>query len=133
PLARVTAVDLGRCGQLKSLTDPLGRTTTWLTDVQGRPIAKQYTDGSEVTYQYENTASRLRLTIDEKQQPTQFAWNRDDTLKSVVYFKTPGVSLTYDPDYRRVVSRTDGTGTTRYSYNPIAGTPTLGAGALASE
>ena len=50
--------------------------------------------------------SRLRVMIDEKEQPTQFTWNRDDTLEAVVYFKTPGVSFTYDPDYRRVVSMT---------------------------
>ncbi|MBI3851714.1 MAG: hypothetical protein HY298_15780 [Verrucomicrobia bacterium] len=136
PLGRVTRFDWCRCGQIKSLTDPMGRTTSWLTDVQGRPTSKQYADGSQATYQYENTTSRLRLAIDEKQQVTQFAYNRDNTLKSIAYgsaiIPTPGVSLQYDPDYERVVSMTDGTGTTRYSYNPITGTPTLGAGALAS-
>jgi RHS repeat-associated protein len=136
PLGRVTRFDWCRCGQIRSLTDPMGRTTTWLTDVQGRPTAKQYADGSRVTYQYENTSSRLHLAIDEKQQVTQFLWNRDDTLKSLAYgsaiIPTPGVSFTYDPDYERVVSMTDGTGTTRYSYHPITGIPTLGAGALAS-
>jgi len=136
PLGRVTRFDWCRCGQIKSLTDPMGQTTTWLTDVQGRNIAKQYADGSRVTYQYENASSRLRFVIDEKQQVTQFAWNRDDTLKSLAngsaVIPTPGVSFTYDPDYERVLSMTDGTGTTRYSYNPVTGTPTLGAGGLAS-
>ena len=136
PLGRVTRFDWCRCGQIKSLTDPMGRTTSWLTDLQGRPTGKRYADGSQVTYQYENASSRLRLAIDEKQQVTQFAYNRDDTLKSIGYgsatIPTPGVSFQYDPDYGRVVSMTDGTGTTRHSYNPITGTPTLGAGALAS-
>src|SRR6185503_1915217 len=45
---------------------------------------------------------------------------------------TPGVSFTYDPNYQRVTSMTDGTGATLYSYNPITGTPALGAGMLAS-
>lgn len=136
PLGRVTRFDWCRCGQLGSLTDPMGRTTTWLNDVQGRPIAKQYADGSQVSYQYENAISRLHAVTDEKQQVTQFAWNRDNTLRSVAYANatvpTPGVSYTYDPDYERIASMTDGTGTTRYSYHPITGTPTLGAGALAS-
>lgn len=136
PLGRVTRFDWCRCGQIKSLTDPMGRTTSWLTDVQGRPTSKQFADGSQATYQYENTTSRLRLAIDERQQITQFAYNRDNTLKSIAYgsaiIPTPGVSFQYDPDYKRVVSMTDGTGTTRYSYNSISGTPTLGAGALAS-
>ena len=136
PLGRVTYFDWCPCGQIESLTDPMGRTTTWHTDVQGRTVAKQYADGSQVRYQYENTTSRLRLKIDEKQQITQFSWNRDDTLRSVTYnnatIPTPSVSFTYGPDYERVTSMTDGTGTTRYSYHPIADTPTLGAGALAS-
>ena len=45
---------------------------------------------------------------------------------------TPGVSYTYDPNYSRLVTMTDGTGTTLYSYNPVTGTPTLGANKLAS-
>jgi len=136
PMGRVTRFGWCRCGQLESLTDPMGRTTTWLTDVQGRTIARQYADGSQVKYQYENTTSRPRLMIDEKQQVTQFVWNRDDTLRSVVYghtlIPTPGVSFTYDPDYQRMVSMTDATGITRYTYNPVTATPTSGAGALAS-
>lgn len=136
PLGRETRFDWCRCGQIKSLTDPLGHTTTWLTDVQGRPTAKQYADGSQITYQYENTSSRMRFVIDEKQQVMQFIWNRDDTFQSLAYgnavIPTPGVSFQYDPDYKRVVAMTDGTGTTRYSYNPVTSTPTLGAGGLAS-
>jgi RHS repeat-associated protein len=136
PLGRVMLTDWCRCGQIKSLTDPMGRTTTWLTDVQGRVTGKQHADGSQVIYQYETASGRLKQVIDEKQQVTQYAWNRDDTLKSIAYFSamipTPGVSYTYDPDYERVTSMTDGTGTTRYTYNPVTSTPTLGAGALAS-
>ena len=82
-------------------------------------------------YLYENASSRLRQVIDEKQQITQFTYNRDNTLKSMAYANatvpTPGVSYTYDPNYQRVISMTDGTGTTLYSYNPITATPTLGA------
>jgi RHS repeat-associated protein len=136
PLNRITRFDWCRCGQLGSLTDPMGRTTSWSTDVQGRRTAKHYADGSEISYLYENTTSRPRFVIDEKQQITAFVWNRDGTLRSIAYdnaqIPTPGVSFLYDPDYERVLSMTDGTGTTRYSYSPITGTPILGAGALAS-
>src|SRR5439155_19209790 len=101
---------------------PMGRTTSWLTDVQSRPIAKQYGDGSQVTYFYENASSRTRQVVDEKQQVIQFTWNRDDTLKSIAYANavvpTPSVSYTYNPNYSRVTSMTDGTGTTLYSYHP---------------
>ena len=136
PLGRVTFYDWCHCGQLRSLTDPMGRTTSWLTDVQGRPTAKQYADGSQVQYFYQDAISRLRQVIDEKQQVAQYTYNLDNTLKSVAYFNTdiptPGVSFTYDPDYERVLSMTDGTGTTVYSYNPITSTPNPGAGSLAS-
>src|SRR5689334_7324498 len=95
PLGRVTLFEWCRCGNIKSLTDPMGRTTSWLTDVQERPTAKVYGDGSKVTYVYENASSRIRQVIDEKQQITQFTWNRDNTLRSVAYanttFPTPGV------------------------------------------
>lgn len=136
PLGRVTLFDWCRCGAIKSLTDPMGRTTSWLTDVQSRPIAKQYADGSQVQYFYENASSRLRQVIDEKGQVSQFTYNRDNSLKSVAYLNavipTPGVSYTYDPNYQRRVSMTDGTGTTLYAYNPVTTTPTLGANQLAS-
>jgi len=136
PLGRVTFFDWCRCGQIKGLTDPMGRTTSWHTDVQGRVIAKEYGDGSQVQYLYENASGRMRQVIDEKGQITDYRYNLDDTLKSVVYANatvpTPGVSYTYDPNYQRRISMTDGTGTTLYSYHPITATPTLGANRLAS-
>ena len=136
PLGRVTLFDWCRCGSIKSLTDPMGRTTSWLTDVQGRHTAKQFADGSQITYLYENTSSRVRQVIDEKGQISQFTYNRDDTLKSTAYLNatipTPGVSYTYDPNYQRRVSMTDGIGTTLYSYHPVTSTPTLGGNQLAS-
>jgi RHS repeat-associated protein len=136
PLGRVTLFDWCRCGQIKSLTDPMGRTTSWLTDVQGRVTAKQYGDGSQVQYLYENASSRLREVVDEKQQVSHFTYNPDDTLKSVAYANasvpTPGVSYTYDPNYKRHLSMTDRTGTTLYSYNPVPTIPTLGANQLSS-
>jgi YD repeat-containing protein len=136
PLGRVTRFEWCRCGAIKSLTDPMGRTTSWLTDVQSRPTAKQYADGSQVQYFYENASGRLRQVMDEKQQVTEFTYNRDNTLKSTTYLNTsvptPGVSYTYDPNYQRRVSMTDGTGTTLYSYNPITAIPALGANQMAS-
>jgi RHS repeat-associated protein len=136
PLGRVTLFEWCRCGDIKSLTDPMGRTTSWLTDEQGRRSAKQYGDGSQVRYVYENTTSRLRQAIDERQQAIVYSYNPDNTIKSVVYANaavpTPGVSYTYDPNYERATSMTDGTGTTTYGYVPITATPSLGAGELAS-
>jgi RHS repeat-associated protein len=136
PLGRVTEFQWCRCGSIKSLTDALGRTTKWHTDVQSRLTAKEYGDGSKVNYSYENATSRLREVIDEKGQRSQFTYNRDDTLHSISYanatVSTPSVTFTYDSDYERITSMTDGIGTTSYEYVPILSTPMLGAGQLAS-
>jgi RHS repeat-associated protein len=135
-LGRVTLFQWCSCGDIKSLTDPLGRTTTWHKDIQNRLTSKQYGDGSMVTYLYENTTSRLRQVIDEKQQVSQFTYNPDDTLKSVAYINTtiltPGVTFTYDPNYSRRTSMADGTGITLYKYIPVTAAPSLGANQLAS-
>jgi RHS repeat-associated protein len=137
PLGRITSFDRCKCGELDGVTDPLGRTTSWDYDIQGRPIAKHYPDGSTVSYQYENTTSRLRLQLDELGQQTEYQYYPDGNLMRVGYpnaiIATPSVSYTYDPDYNRVLTRQDGMGTTTYTYNPIAPVPALGAGQLASE
>jgi RHS repeat-associated protein len=137
PLNRVTLFQWCKCGALKTLTDPMGRTTTWRHDIQGRVKCKEYADGSKVTYLYENNTSRLRQRIDENLQVTQYNYNRDDTLSRKSYTNatvtTPAVTFAYDPDYRRVTSMTDGTGTTHYGYIPITVVPSLGAGQLAFE
>jgi RHS repeat-associated protein len=137
PLNRVTQFEWCSCGSIKSLTDPLGRTTTWEKDVQGRLANKIYGDGSRVSYDYENTTSRLHRVTDEKSQSQLFTYYFDNTLRSVSYASagvpTPRVTFTYDPDYQRIISMSDGTGLTSYQYNPITSLPVLGAGRLAAE
>ena len=136
PLNRVTLFQWCSCGDIESLTDPMGRTTTWQKDVQNRLVSKQYGDGSQVNYFYENTTSRIRQIIDEKLQGIQYSYNPDGTIRSIAYANasvpTPSVTFTYDPDYERVTAMTDGTGTTVYSYNPITSPPSFGAGRLAA-
>jgi RHS repeat-associated protein len=134
PLNRVTRYQWCKCGDLKSLTDPLGRTTTWRHDIQGRVMAKENADASRINYQYENTTSRLRQQIDEKQQVTQYSYTADDKVAAMHYSNTPvatpSVAYTYDADYDRVTSMTDGSGTTLYNYVPVG--PTFGAGGVAT-
>src|SRR5207249_10483806 len=70
------------------------------------------------------------------QQITQLNYNRDDTLRSVAYgngaVPTYNVSLAYDTSYERLISMTDGAGSTLYSYIPITDPPVMGAGRLGS-
>jgi RHS repeat-associated protein len=136
PLGRVTQLQWCDCGSVKSLADALGRTTEWQMDVQGRLVAKQYGDGSKVSYFYETASGRLRQMVDETLQAKQFTYNLDNTVRSISYVNssnaTPAVGFTYDADYVRPISMTDGIGTTLYSYHPINVLPALGAGQLAS-
>jgi RHS repeat-associated protein len=101
----------------------MGRTTRWETDAQGRSVSKQFSDGSLVRYFYEQNTSRLLQTLDEKQQITQYGYNRDNSLHSIAYanspISTPSVIFNYDTNYARLTSMTDGIGTTAYSYNPV--------------
>jgi RHS repeat-associated protein len=136
PLGRQTFFEWCRCGAPKSFTDPMGRTTSWVTDVEGRKTSKQFGDGSSIQYLYDNTSSRLVQVIDEKQQSTFCTYNPDNTIASMSYgnsaLPTPSVSFTYDPNYKRITSMTDGIGTATYGYNPITSPPLLGAGRLGS-
>jgi RHS repeat-associated protein len=136
PLGRVTHFDWCSCGGLGSLIDPMGRKTEWYSDVQGRPVRKQFSDGGRVDYFYENTTSRLRQIVDENRQVTQLTYNRDNTIYSVTYtnspIPTPSVIYRYDADFNRLISMTDGTGTSLFSYFPITQPPALGAGHLSS-
>lgn len=135
PLNRTTLFQWCRCGDLRSLTDAMGRTTTWRHDIQGRVKSKEYADGSKVIYLYESASGRLRQKIDGKLQLTDYQYNRDDAVSAISYSNaavaTPMVSFVYDPNYPRLAAMTDGTGTTLFSYHPITPTPGLGAGQLA--
>lgn len=136
PLGRVTRYEWCHCGAITSFIDPMGRQTTWQYDVQSRPIAKIYADGSAISYMYEKSTSRLSYRLDEKGQETIYKYNTDNTLASVNYpnavIPTPTVTFLFDADYNRLLSIQDGIGQTVYTYNSITTTPTLGAGRLAS-
>ncbi len=133
---RVTRFDWCGCGsQMESLTDPMGRITQWVRDLQGRVVAKVLQDNTQTTYAYDG-ASRLAQRRDAKGQYTNYLYFADNALKQVSYPNaqkaTPTVSYTYDGKYNRLATMTDGIGTTQYGYWPITVPPVLGAGRLAT-
>ena len=149
PANRTTQYGWCTCGAMTSITDPKNQTTTFHRDVQGRVYQKVFQDGTTIDYLYEgqtapNTAgatSRLQSSTDAKSQRTNYLYFADDAIQQISYTNlagqpltppTPGVSYTYDPNYSRVATMVDGTGTTTYGYHPIAVPPALGAGQLAS-
>jgi RHS repeat-associated protein len=135
PLWRTTQFQYCVCGALENLIDPLGNTTSWSHDLEGRVTAKTYADNTSVQYTYENTTSRLKQMTDAMSQMTVYTNNIDNTLAGVSYLNavvaTAPVSFTYDSNYNRVLTMVDTNGTTTYTYNPSTNT-VLGAGRLAS-
>jgi len=106
-------------------------------------------DNTTINYLYEgqtaaNTVgatSRLKSSTDAKNQRTNYTYLADDNIAQITYTDsngqplnppTPSVSYAYDPNYNRVASMIDGSGTTAYGYNPVTVPPLLGANRLAS-
>ena len=69
-------------------------------------------------------AGRLSSVTDAKGQVKNYTYNLDNTLKQKSYahaqIPTAAVSFAYDPNYSRIASMTDGTGTSSYTYNPYS-------------
>ena len=134
-LGRHTKMDWCTCGALESITDPQGKVTAWVRDLQHRVTAKIYPDATQVSYQYETNGSRLLKVTDAKNQATCYRYNIDNNLNQVNYsnavIATPGVSFTYDTNYNRRLTMVDGVGTNSYGYYPVAAGQ-LGAGQLAA-
>ncbi len=134
PLGQVTKYAYYEDGALKSLTDANGHGTSWDIDIESRPVAKIYADGTATTYQYENATSRLAATTDALGQVTNYAYALDDRPAGITYLDalnpTPAAGFTYDQFFPRLTAMTDGSGTTNYSYKPVG---SLGALRLAKE
>jgi RHS repeat-associated protein len=125
PLGQTTGYAYHGNGALRSLTDPNGNVTSWDIDVQGRPVAKRYADGTAETYAYESAGGRLKSVTDALGQTKTVSYTADNRPASLSYLNariaTPGVSYIYDGTFPRVASMTDGIGTTTYAYNPVGG------------
>ena len=115
---------------------PRRTTTTRLATPTSKPgrSPKRCADSSTVTYTYENTTSRLLSVLDALGQSKQYSYAKDDRLAAIVYANaanpTPNVGFAYDPYFPRLVSMTDGNGTTQYAYVAVGA---LGALRLQQE
>ena len=141
PMNQHTHYDYCTCGALEGITDPNGNTTTFFSDLQSRVTSKVYNDGKATSFAYDPKINRLISKTDALNQVTHYAYYLDNNLQSVSYTNlagaaltppTPSVNYTYDPDFNRIATMTDGVGTTNYAYNPITSSPALGAGKLYS-
>ncbi len=136
PLGRVTNLVWCTCGALDQIVDGNGNATKWTRDLQGRVTREVRADGTHIDIAYDATTSRVNHVTDAKGQVRAYRYFIDDSIEQVAYTNatvaTPSISFDYDLHYARPSSRTDGTGTTTYIFNPIAVPTTFGAGRLAS-
>jgi len=123
------------CGSLDRVTDAANNLMTWERDLQGRVTREVAPDSTATQFAYETTTSRLKTVTDRKLQAATYDYFADGNLKQITYTNaqspTPNVSFTYDSNYARLATMTDGTGTTNYAYYAVA-PPSLGASRLAS-
>lgn len=111
------------CGDLMELVDANKNVTRWVRDIQGRVVSEVRANGKEYRNTYEATTGRLKSVQDPKGQVKHYEYFADGNLKSIQYKNTAGqplshtppVSFTYDPNYNRLASMTDGTGGTSYA------------------
>jgi RHS repeat-associated protein len=136
PEGRTTTYEWCICGSMDKLIDANGHPTAWERDMQGRITRELRADNAAWEYTYETSTSRLKRRKDPKNQLTTYIYTPDNNLTSIAYtgevIATTDVSFTYDPNFNRLATLVDSTGTTVYGYYTIAAPSSLGAGQLAS-
>ncbi len=140
PLGRKTQYVWCTCGSLLTLMDPLGHSTSWQHDLQGRTTQKALQDSSSTNYAYESWSSRLLSSTDARGQIKSYFYNADNTPYQTNYSgavnATAPVTFIWDQNFNRMASaQKNDWGTISYAYNPYIiplGTPTTGGGKLAT-
>jgi RHS repeat-associated protein len=135
PDGNVTRQGYNLAGNLSSITDANGHTTTLVLDAESRVTAKQFANGTSLNIAYEGSLSRVATVTDALSQTKDYTYNSDNTTATISYAarqSTPDVSFTYDPIYPRPITMTDGVGTTTYTYYPVSLSPAVGANQLQS-
>jgi YD repeat-containing protein len=130
-------------GAMKSV-QANGQTTNYVRDLQGKPTAIKYPDGTSQTFAYD-TSERLVSVINvNSANPFLYVqkiatYNVDDTLATTESGDStngnvgPWANFFYDSAYVRLSSYQDATGTTTtYNYNPVTSPALYGAGLLHS-
>lgn len=144
PQGRVTSYEYCLCGKIKKLTDARGNVTRWVRDNMGRLLERISPDLTKTTLAYQARSGLLGSVTRPNDQgsghvTSTYSYTLDGKLASVDYYDplTPDLAANYndvngvaDP-LGRLISITDPTGTTQFSYKPLlAGN---GAGKLYEE
>ncbi len=106
-------------GLVASQTNGAGNATGYAYDALGRLTGTTDPDGNRTSYTYDADGNEISL-VDPSNRTTYYGYDPDNRLTSIQYSDgtTPSSSYTYDADGRRA-TMIDGTGTSRYQYNPV--------------
>jgi RHS repeat-associated protein len=130
----VTKTDYNADGTVADAIDGLGAKTSYSYDGQGRKSSRTDPD-SRVVRTTSDPAGRMTGSTDAAGRTTTMTYNAAGELVSVAYSDsaTAGVSFTYDQAGRKT-AMTDGTGTTKYTYDTFGELTkkTTGAGVAVS-
>jgi RHS repeat-associated protein len=137
---RLTVLEWCKCGELSRLTDPMGGTTFWRRDIQGRIIEKILPDGSSVArldYQPLSgwvasvTGPGSGLGQQSRIQKLVYSYSPSGRIVREDYSDpaTPDVEYRYADVLGRRSGHSDGFGAWEYRYRPF-GQGTAGAGQL---
>lgn len=123
PLGRVTTYGYCLCGGLASITDAAGHTTQLISDIQGRVTNKILPDNTQMPRVYEQTTSRLKQTTDGIGEVINYSYYLDDKVHGVSYANvahyTSSVDFTYDTVFGDVATMSDDSGVTTYKNGPL--------------
>ena len=102
-------------GNLISLTDANGHTTSWSYTDRNQVQTKTSADTTACTYTYD-AAGHLQTRLDQLGHTTTYGYNAYNLVSSVNYPTDAQVAFTYDQQGRRL-TMTDGSGTTTWTYD----------------
>jgi YD repeat-containing protein len=112
-----------------SLTDPLGRTTVWQLDGDGRPLLERDANGAQTTWQ-RDAAGRVTSTTDLMQRTTAYARDSLGYVTLETLPDTATLQYAYQGAFHALTLATDERGfTTQYAYDS-SGHETLTTDAL---
>lgn len=125
PAGRTTRYEWCYCGKLQKLTDAQSQVTQWAYNENGQMLSKTYADNTQDIYTYEPDTGRLATITDARYVVKTYDYNLDDSVASVSFAAsgnvapTSPISYTYDPNYPRISTATNGYGTYSAVYKPF--------------
>ncbi len=98
PLSHTTEMAYDPAGNLKTILDAEGKTTTYTSDLRNNNLTSVEDNlGNTTEYQYDNMGN-LRYVTDAKDQATEFIYNELNLLSSIINPLTKTKQFTYNED-----------------------------------